>query len=142
MNSSEFYALPQSLYDDLNRWTGKELRANQNQVFISGDLGGKQSHAFPLKTIQMHTIQIKTQYFFKISLPYVLKLIKYQVSIVKSKFMEINLSKNSSKLLQMTALIGPPLKPFTNIFGIKNHINAPVNMHISVLFHCKHLIVS
>ena len=38
-------------------------------------------------------IQIKTQYFFKISLPYALKLIKYQVSIVKSKFMEINLSK-------------------------------------------------
>ena len=38
-------------------------------------------------------IQIKTQYFFKISLPYALKLIKYQVSIVKSKFMEINLSQ-------------------------------------------------
>ena len=38
-------------------------------------------------------IQIKTQYFFKISLPYALKLINYQVSIVKSKFMEINLSK-------------------------------------------------
>ena len=54
---------------------------------MSGDLRGKQSHAFPLKTIKMHTIQIKTQYFFKISLPYALKLIKYQVSIVKSKFM-------------------------------------------------------
>ena len=76
-----------------NRWTGKELGANQNRVFLSGDLGGKRSHAFPLKTIKIHTIQIKTQYFFKISLPYALKLIKYQVSIVKSKFMEINLSK-------------------------------------------------
>ena len=52
-----------------------------------------------------------------------MKLIKYQVSIVKSKFMEINLSK-TSKLLQMIALIGPPLKPYTNIFGIKNNINA------------------
>ena len=36
------------------RWTGKELGANPVQVFMSGDLGGKQSHAFPLKTIQMH----------------------------------------------------------------------------------------
>ena len=43
--------------------------------------------------INLSQIQIKTQYFFKISLPYTLKLIKYQVSIVKSKFMEINLSK-------------------------------------------------
>ena len=77
----------------VNRWTGKELGANQNRVFMSGDLGGKQSHALPLKTIKMHTIQIKTQYFFKISLPYTLKLIKCQVSIVKSKFMEINQSK-------------------------------------------------
>ena len=75
------------------RWIGKVLGANPVRVFMSGDLGGKQSHAFPLKTIKMHTIQIKTQYFFKISLPYALKLIKYQVSIVISKFMEINLSK-------------------------------------------------
>ena len=36
------------------RWTGKELGANPIPVFMSGDLGGKQSHAFPLKTIQMH----------------------------------------------------------------------------------------
>ena len=32
------------------RWTGKELGANPVRVFMSGDLGGKQSHAFPLKT--------------------------------------------------------------------------------------------
>ena len=35
------------------RWTGKELGANPVRVFMSGDLGGRQSHAFPLKTIQM-----------------------------------------------------------------------------------------
>ena len=41
-------------FDPLIRWTGKELGANPVRVFMSGDLGGKQSHAFPLKTIQMH----------------------------------------------------------------------------------------
>ena len=38
----------------LIRWTGKELGANPVQVFMSGDLGGKQSHAFPQKTIKMN----------------------------------------------------------------------------------------
>ena len=36
------------------RWTGKVLRANPVRVFMSGDLGGKQSHAFPQKTIKMN----------------------------------------------------------------------------------------
>ena len=36
------------------RWTGKVLGANPIQVFMSGDLGGKQSHAFPQKTIKMN----------------------------------------------------------------------------------------
>ena len=36
------------------RWTGKVLGANPVRVFMSGDLGGKQSHAFPQKTIKMN----------------------------------------------------------------------------------------
>ena len=39
------------------RWTGKVLRANPVRVFMSGDLGGKQSHAFPQKTIKMNWIE-------------------------------------------------------------------------------------
>ena len=38
--------------------------------------GGKQSHAFPQKTIKMNWIELKTSYFCKISLPYPLKLTK------------------------------------------------------------------
>ena len=36
------------------RWTGKVLGANPVRVFMSGDLRGKQSHAFPQKTIKMN----------------------------------------------------------------------------------------
>ena len=36
------------------RWTAKVLGANPVRVFMSGDLGGKQSHAFPQKTIKMN----------------------------------------------------------------------------------------
>ena len=39
---------------------------------------GKQSHAFPQKTIKMNWIELKTSYFFKISLTYLLKLKKYK----------------------------------------------------------------
>ena len=64
-----------------------------NRVFMSGDLGGKQSHAFPQKTIKMNYIELRTSYFFKISLPYLLKLNKYKVLIAKSTFKETKLSK-------------------------------------------------
>ena len=79
------------------RWTGKVLGANPVRVFMSGDLGGKQSHAFPQKTIQMNWIELKTSYFCKISLPYPLKLTKYQVLTPKSTFIERNLSKTLKK---------------------------------------------
>ena len=74
------------------RWTGKELGANPVRVFMSGDLGGKQSHAFPLKTIQMHLIEIKTANIYKMSLLYPLKVMKYQVLILKSKSIQIKVS--------------------------------------------------
>ena len=75
------------------RWTVKVLGAYQMAVFMSRDLGGKQSHAFPQKTIKMNWIELKTSYFCKISLPYPLKLTKYQVLTPKTTFIEINLSK-------------------------------------------------
>ena len=74
------------------RWIGKELGANPVRVFMSGDLGGKRSHAFPLKTIQMHWIEIKTANIYKMSLLYPLKVIKYQVLILKSKSIQLKVS--------------------------------------------------
>ena len=81
------------VYRNGNREKGIELRTNHNRVFMSGDLGGKQSHASPQKTIKMNRIELKTSYFFKISLPYLLKLNKYEVLIAKSTFIETKLSK-------------------------------------------------
>ena len=53
---SQLYKSPEPVFFPklFIRRTGKELGANPVRVFMSGDLGGKQSHAFPLKTIQMH----------------------------------------------------------------------------------------
>ena len=59
---------------------------------MSGDLRGKQSHAFPLKTIQMHWIEIETANIYKMSLLYPLKVMKYQVLILKSKSIQIKVS--------------------------------------------------
>ena len=45
---------PSLMFVTTIRWTGKVLETNPVRVFMSGDLGGKQSHAFPHKTIKMN----------------------------------------------------------------------------------------